>query len=324
MYGLHDYARMLWDDVRLDAYAGALAEVVRPDSVVVDIGAGTGAMALMACKLGARRVFAIETSEAIAVAEDLAVENGVEDRLEIIKADSRSVDLPERAHVIVSDLRGVLPMFGKHLEVLADARRRFLAPGGVVLPSSDALWASPVECAGAYERHLGRRSLQHGVTLDAMRRRLGSLPAAPSQPLGSETLLAEPARWATLDYTTAEARPVEGRAEWRVTRGGSAHGILVWFEASLGSSRGYQTGPGHERVYRNQLLPLEGPLVVNEGDRLAGQLWVGPEGEPWAWSGSVTGPGGKRKSSFKQSSLQGAASRPWPRESGRAVRAGSD
>ena len=56
MYGLSDYARMVADEVRMATYARALADAVRPGMVVADIGAGTGVLALMAAKLGARRV----------------------------------------------------------------------------------------------------------------------------------------------------------------------------------------------------------------------------------------------------------------------------
>ena len=57
MYPITAYGRMIADEVRMDAYVSALRFVVRPDSVVVDIGAGTGIFALLACRFGARRVY---------------------------------------------------------------------------------------------------------------------------------------------------------------------------------------------------------------------------------------------------------------------------
>ena len=51
---------MLNDQMRNDAYYRALAKVITPDSVVVDVGAGSGLLSCMAAKLGARKVFAVE------------------------------------------------------------------------------------------------------------------------------------------------------------------------------------------------------------------------------------------------------------------------
>src|SRR3712207_631165 len=54
----HD--RMLADSVRVDAYHDALATHIRPGDVVVDLGTGSGVLAMFAAKLGAARVHAIE------------------------------------------------------------------------------------------------------------------------------------------------------------------------------------------------------------------------------------------------------------------------
>ena len=74
---------MIADRGRMDPYAFALKAVINPDSVVLDIGAATGIHALLACKFGARKVFAVEASDAIHLARDLARENGFEDRIQV-------------------------------------------------------------------------------------------------------------------------------------------------------------------------------------------------------------------------------------------------
>ncbi|MDH3444335.1 MAG: 50S ribosomal protein L11 methyltransferase, partial [Deltaproteobacteria bacterium] len=56
MYSIFDYGSMIADHVRMDAYARALRRAVTADSVVLDIGTGTGIFALLACQFGARRV----------------------------------------------------------------------------------------------------------------------------------------------------------------------------------------------------------------------------------------------------------------------------
>ena len=89
---------------------------------------------------------AIETNaEALEVARALVAENDCAERVELLCEDALAVTLPERAHVVVvSDLRGGMPLAAGHWPVLAHARRHFLARrAGALLPSSDALFASP-------------------------------------------------------------------------------------------------------------------------------------------------------------------------------------
>jgi len=86
MYSLHFYGQMLADTPRMDAYLAALRQAVKPDSVVLDLGCGPGVFALMACKFGARRVYAVEPDNIISVAREAAVANGCADRIEFFES----------------------------------------------------------------------------------------------------------------------------------------------------------------------------------------------------------------------------------------------
>jgi predicted RNA methylase len=154
-YSVADYGAMIVDPVRMDRYVRALERAVRPGAVVVDIGTGTGIFALLACRFGARRVYAIEPEDVIQVAGEIAAANGCADRIEFIQAMSTSVALPERADVIISDLTGALPWFSQHLPSVIDARRRLLAPGGVLIPQRDTAWAAIVTVGELYRRWTG-------------------------------------------------------------------------------------------------------------------------------------------------------------------------
>src|SRR5688500_7191336 len=126
MYSIAEYGAMIADTARMDAFTRALRRVITPESVVVDIGTGTGILALLACQLGARRVYAIEPNEAIHVARAAAAANGYADRIEFLQALSTAVTLPEQVHLIVSDIGGLLPWLQHHLTTIVDARTRFL------------------------------------------------------------------------------------------------------------------------------------------------------------------------------------------------------
>ncbi len=154
-YSVASYGQMIADANRTDAYVRALEQAVQPGCVVLDIGAGTGIFSLLACRFGARRVYAIEPDGAIQAAREIAAANGYADQIEFIQDLSTRVTLPEQADVIISDLHGVLPLYLQHLPSIMDARTRHLAPGGVMIPRRETLWAAPVESQTAYHAITG-------------------------------------------------------------------------------------------------------------------------------------------------------------------------
>jgi protein arginine N-methyltransferase 1 len=310
MYGLHDFARMISDEIRIDAYARALESAVRPGSVVVDIGTGTGIFALIACRLGARRVYAIDPSEAIAVGRELALENGFAEPIHFIQDDVRRVRLPERADVVISDLRGGMPFGPANLAVLAHAREHVLAPGGTLIPQRDTLMVAVVESRTRYEHALGRVSA-HGITLRTMRTRLAnSVHKDRTRSIRPSDLLTPGATWGTLEYATAIAQPFSGKAAWRAEREGLGHGLLVWFDALLAGGHGFSTGPGLDVVYPQLFLPWTEPVPIAPGDRIEVQLWAQPEGDSWGWNTDVTRADGSDRARFKQATFLAEVSAP--------------
>lgn len=284
MYSLSDFGRMIGDRVRLDAYAAALREVVTPDSIVLDVGAGTGIMSLLACKAGARRVYAVEPSGAVQILIDAARDNGFADRVVVLQQRSTEVTLPEPANVMVSDLRGVLPPHATHFADLVDARRRLLAPAGRLLPASDSLWVAVISAPEAFTR---RRSAwqgePHGVTLRSAQRFIDNEPEKVRA--GPDQLLCAPVRWATLAYPTLTELAVRGSGSCVITKGGSAHGLLAWFDTVLVEGIGYSNAPGTPvDIYGQILFSWPNEVALQAGDRVAFDLRADPIGSDYLWT----------------------------------------
>jgi Ribosomal protein L11 methyltransferase (PrmA) len=126
---------MLGDGVRLKAYDEALRRAVAPGDIVIDVGAGTLVLSLLALQHGAGHVYAIEGDPAAAViARAVAERNDLGGRLTLIQGDARTVDLPVKADVIVSEMMGNLGPEEEMAEVLAAVAARNLKRSGRVVP----------------------------------------------------------------------------------------------------------------------------------------------------------------------------------------------
>src|SRR4029453_16429811 len=138
-YSILSYGHMINCEPRMSAYAEALRRAVKPGCTVIDIGAGPGIFSILACKYGAGRVIAIDPDDSIELLPEIADANGCAERITFFKGLSTHYKPLAKADVIVSDIRGILPLFEGHIAAIADARERLLAPGGTLIPRRDVL-----------------------------------------------------------------------------------------------------------------------------------------------------------------------------------------
>jgi type I protein arginine methyltransferase len=228
----------------------------------------------------------------------------VDDRIEFIQAVSTDISLPERADVIVSDLRTILPPFQSHVRSIADARERLLAPGGVLIPRTDVMRGAPVEAPDAYARTVGVWTSQaRGLDFGAVRRVAANswskLYVQPRQ------LLAAPRTWATMDYTRIVDPNLRGPLAWTAEREGTAHGLAMWFDAELAEGIGYTSGPdGPPTLYGSAFFPFPRPVPLRTGDEIAVEVDARlVRGEyVWGWDTRIV-PAGGEAVEFRQSTF---------------------
>ena len=302
---------MFADRVRMDAYAQAIEKAVRRDDTVLDLGCGPGIFALMACRAGARRVYAIDVNGVVEFGRHLAAVNGFGDRVHFLCGDSRQIHLPERADVIISDLRGVLPLFSHAVGTLEDARIRFLAEGGRLLPRRDTLICAIVENQEQYAQITDAWRSVPGLNLSA------GLPLVLNgiyrQRLKPEQLVSRSLPWHRLDYLHGAKTAAQAALELPVIRTSVGHGLGLWFETELLDGVGYSAEPSSgDTVYGHTFLPWREPLSLREGETCRVDLRAHLVGNDYIWQWETHLPASEARPAvhFRQSTFYGSVFSP--------------
>ena len=267
-----DYDAMFADPVRSAAYQRAIADVVGPDDVVVEIGTGVGYFAVAACRAGARAVYAIDIDPSVLLAERLVRENDCDRRVTCIHGDANRITLPERGTVMISDLRGVLPFRADAIRTIASARSRLLVPGARLIPATDTIWAAPCAAPSGWAQLMAADG-----TASAGIRRASLADHARSVvhrvQMDVAALCGEPARVATVDYSSIMSPNVDADIALTITRDAEVEGLVLWFDAQLAPGVSFTTSPAAPRtMYGHAFVPFERATPASVGDLLRCRL----------------------------------------------------
>lgn len=301
---LDEHREYLSDPVRLGAYERAIPEVVRPGDVVLDLGAGTGILGLLACRAGAAKVYAIEETSLIGLTREIARANGLGDRITHIKEYSAHVDLPEPVDVVVCDQIGRFGLEAGVIEYYDDVRRRLLKPGGRLVPAALELSVAPVErpdLAAQIEFWMSRPAGFDFTPARAIAANTG-YPCA----FAPGDLLSAPAVCGRIDLVHEAPRPVRLEARLSIARAGTVHGIGGWFSASLSPSVTMTNSPlAPARINRrNVFFPIDRPIDVAPGDDVRVSMQARPEDPMVTWRVEI-GPAGSPRARFAHSTWRG-------------------
>lgn len=279
-WGASFHDLLLGDELRMTAFRAAIDEVVRPGSTVLDLGTGTGILAEWALRTGARVVYAVELNKSfldMAVARIEAAGHGA--RFRPVLGLSFDVDIPDSVDVIMSETMGNIADNEGFVEILKDARRRFLAVGGVMIPRRVESYLVPVAAERAHAE-VRRASPQGGngreqFALQLRRRQArGPFDFYYDAIIPTSCHLSKPRLARQYEFGDEETATYELRLAYTAHRAGLMTGIKGYFVATLSDAvtldisgddiEGRTTSDSWKHCY----LPVESPCPVQAGDRI--------------------------------------------------------
>jgi predicted RNA methylase len=233
---------MLNDKIRTDAFINAIKATVKPGDVVLDIGTGTGILAIAAARAGASKVYAIEAGTMADIAEETIAETEVASRIVLIRGWSTQITLPEKADVLVSEIIGNDPFGENILQTFNDAHRRLLKAGARVIPSGMALFGLPARIAPSLikNRILQSEELDnwknwYGIDFKALNKTSVNLSQSflrINTNISTEIeIFDEPVLLADVDFNTIAATEIKHKVS--VQSQHSFNGLMLYFTLTL-------------------------------------------------------------------------------------------
>lgn len=275
------HLRMLFDEARTLSFQQAIRETVKPSDIVVDIGTGSGVLAVTAAMAGAKHVYAVERSNIGHVARALFEANGLSDRITLIEGKSTEVELPERADVMISEIIGNDPLQEGVLPTTHDAVKRLLKPDARLIPGRLRICALPV----SVPEKVIKRQVPGQASMEYFQHLYG-IDFSPLWTLGSQQphsffcnthqakdwlQLGDPVVVADIDLGNPPQTLTPSHHRLKSSREGVLNGILIYFELEFGAGKVFSIHPSQATSGNHWgskvWVPAEPPYILS-GDQL--------------------------------------------------------
>ncbi|MBI5412351.1 methyltransferase domain-containing protein [Candidatus Peregrinibacteria bacterium] len=263
------------DRGRNEAFYQALKQVIIPrKTVVADLGSGTGFLSFLASKLGAKECYLYEkSSDLIKLSQKIAKQNNIKNS-HFFNAYSAEMRSPIRADVVISETLGNSAYEEHIIEIMNDAKR-FLKPGGIILPQRLRYFVAPVIAERIAKNINPWDTIGFSLNFDAMKdvslNNLYVKTLKPNELLDNGETAKQ---WDKIDFTQKNNSLRQGSARWKMNRPATIFGVAIWWECDVLPKISISTSPLEAPTHWEQIfLPALSPLSLQKNDTLNVSLY---------------------------------------------------
>lgn len=278
---VRQHIAMLDDRGRTTSFINAVKATVRPGDIVLEIGTGTGVLAVAAARAGARRVYAVEAANMAPWARRIFQASGVADHVTMVRGWADEVTLPERADVLIAELIGDDPLGEGIIWTTRDARCRLLRRDARIVPSALSISCYPVTIPPEVlerrvfgEDRLRRWREWYGANFSPLVEAWGGagyVDFVDPREARDWASLGPPAVVATFHLEAVGPPRIGCPRPLHVARRGTLNGVLFFCELFAQGRQFLSTAPsrvGDDNHWFTPLRILNPPVAVAPGDRL--------------------------------------------------------
>jgi predicted RNA methylase len=261
---------MLNDAERNNALITAIKQNVTAGATVLDIGTGSGLLAMAAVRAGAAKVIACEMNPLLAeIARQVVGANGMSQAITVIGKPSTDLrigeDLDAPVDVVMSEIvdcgligEGLLPS-------IRHAREHLLVPGGIMIPPAARLYGQLVHSESLVRLNQVSKADEFDLSLMNTVATRGHFPVRLNT--WPHHLVSEVAPVLEFDLEHGDLAPGSRPVSLPVTADGEAHGLVVWFELDLGGGVTLSNSPDNSGSHWMQgLVSFDRPRPVKAGE----------------------------------------------------------
>jgi protein arginine N-methyltransferase 7 len=239
------------DEARNAAFDGALRRIVRPGMRVLDIGSGTGLLAMMAARAGAGKVVSCEVNPSVAqAAHKVVAANGYADRICIIGKHSDVLDLERDVggpvDVVVSEVINK-DLIGEHVLQVMEGAQRFLKAGGSIIPAGGSVRVALANYSGIQRMCM---ATVQGFDLSPFNQLTPTCLNIKRHDRGI-TLLSDYADLFAFDFASGGPFPEARSAVSLVAKADGANGVAQWIRLTMDAAGEYENHPATHAVTSN-------------------------------------------------------------------------
>ncbi len=247
------------------------------DKIVLDIGAGTGILSIFAARAGAKHVYAIEFAEIAIFAREIIKQNGLQDKITVIKGKMEEIELPvPKVDIIISEWMGYFLLYESMLDSVLWARDKYLVEGGKMLPDRAQLYVAALEDGSYKQQKMTFWNDVYGVNMSCM------TPTVMKEPLvdtvESQAIMSNACKILDLDLVHCKKEDVNFSSQYclQMNYTDRVHGIVAWFDTPFSDLERpvmLSTSPYKKYTHWKQtVFYMEEDLDVRQGDEIYGSI----------------------------------------------------